>query len=108
MSIYFDHNPDTGVVQHYDYDPLTDTHSITSTQDVSGFLEEMRKRRDDPDYWRKGVKQEFAHYATIPAIVEMQLKKKGINIYDPTATKAIIREIEQNYPFCKATEAKIG
>lgn len=106
--IYFDHNPDTGVVQFYDYDPLSDTHTITSVQDVSAFLDEMKRRRDDPDYWKKGVKEEFAHYATIPAIVEIQLRKKGIDIYNRDQTKEIIKEIEQNFPFCKATTARIG
>ncbi len=106
--IYFDHDATNGTVQYYDYDPLSDSHSITTVQDVSAFLDEMKKRRDDPDYWKKGVKEEFAHYATIPAVVEMQLKKKGIDLYDKSATKAIVREIEQNYPFCKATNARIG
>ncbi len=106
--LYFDHDPVTGVTQYYSYDPMTDEHSITSTQDVSQFLDEMKKRRDDPDYWKKGVKEEFAHYATIPAVVEMQLKKKGLDIYDQTQTKAIVREIETNFPFCKATTARIA
>jgi hypothetical protein len=106
--IYFDHDPVTGVVQYYDYDPMTDSHSITSVQDVSAFLDEMKRKRDDPDYWKKGVKEEFAHYATIPAVVEMQLKAKGIDLYDKDATKALIREIETHYPFCKTTTARIA
>jgi hypothetical protein len=108
MAIYFDHDPLTGVVQFYDYDPVTDKHSITSVQDVSGFLDEMKRRRDDPEYWKKGVKEEFAHYATIPAIVEIELRKKGLDIYNRDQTKEIVREIEQNYPFCKTTVARVG
>lgn len=106
--LFFDHDPVTGVTQHYSYDPLKDEHSITSVQDLSGFLDEMKKRRDDPDYWKKGVKEEFAHYASIPAVVEMQLRKKGIDIYDQTQTKAIVREIETNYPWLKTTTARIA
>jgi hypothetical protein len=108
MMIYFDHDPITGVTQYYDYDALKDEHSITSVQDVSGFLDEMKRRRDDPEYWKNGVKEEFAHYATIPSIVEMELRKKGIDLYDKGQTKAIVREIEQNYPYLKCTTAKIA
>lgn len=106
--IYFDHDSVTGVTQFYSYDPMKDEHSITSTQDVSKFLEEMKRRRDNPDYWKRGVKEEFAHYASIPAVVEMELRKKGIDLYNGHQTKEIIREIETNYPWLKATEARIG
>ena len=106
--LYFDHDPITGVTQYYSYDPMTDEHSLTSVQDVSALLDEMKRRRDDPEYWKKGVKEEFAHYATIPAVVEMQLRKKGLDIYNGHQTKEIIREIEQNFPFCKSTTARIA
>lgn len=106
--IYFDHDPTTGTIEYYSYDPMKDEHALTVVQDVSSFLDEMKRRRDDPEYWKKGVKEEFAHYATIPLVVEMQLKAKGINLYDPAQTKEIIKEIETNFPFCKATTARVG
>ena len=106
--LYFDHDPVTGVVQYYDYDAMKDEHRITTVQDISGFLDEMKRRRDDPDYWKKGVKEEFAHYATIPAVVEIELRKKGLDIYNQSQTKEIIKEIETNFPFCKSTTARIG
>jgi hypothetical protein len=38
----------------------------------------------------------------------MELRKKGIDLYDKGQTKAIVREIEQNYPYLKATTARIA
>jgi len=104
MPVFFDHDPITGVTQTYDYDPLTDTHAITSHQDLSGFLENMKRLRDNPDHWRRGAKEDFAHYATIPPVIEMEMRKKGINIHDSTHTKRLLNEINTAYPYLKATD----
>ena len=108
MPVLFDHDPITGVTQYFDYDPIKDEISLTSVQDVSKLLDALKEARNNPDNWKRGVKESWAHYATIPSVVEMELKKKGIDIYDKNATKAIIKEIEQNYPWLKATDAKHG
>ena len=107
MPLLFDHNPDTGVTQYFDYDELTDTMAITSVQDVSEILDDLQKKKNDPEAWKKGVKNSMAHYASIPVVVEMEMRKKGIDIYDKNATKRIMQEIEQNYPYLKTTEAKM-
>lgn len=106
MAILFDYNPDSGVTEYFDYDPLKDEIRLTSTQDVSGFLEHMKRLRNEDSYSAKGIKQEWWHYASIPAIVEIDLRSKGIDIYDKNATKRIIKEINENYPWLKATTRK--
>lgn len=106
MSILFDYDALTGVTQYYDYDPVNDAHSITSTQNIDAFLELLKQKRNDPEAWAKGVKQEWAHYASIPPVIEMALRKKGIDIFNPHQTKELIKEINTNYPFLKVTTAK--
>ena len=103
MPILFDHNSVTGVSQYFDYDPAKDTYYLTSTQDISGMLDKIKQARDNPETWDKGVKQEWAHFASIPPVVEMQLKQKGIDIYNPDQTKELIKEINTNYPYLKLT-----
>ena len=107
MPLLFDYNPDTGVTQYFDYDESTDVMSLTSSQDISGMLDTLKLKRQDPEAWKKGVKNSMAHYASIPVVVEMEMRKKGIDIYDKNATKRIMQEIEQNYPYLKTTEAKM-
>jgi len=107
MPLIFDYNQETGVTQYFDYDELTDVMSITTVQDVSGILDQLKTKKNDPEAWKKGVKGSFAHFATIPPVVEVELRKKGINIYDKNCTKRLIQEIEQNYPDLKVTEAKL-
>ena len=97
MPILFDHNSVTGVSQYFDYDPAKDTYYLTSTQDISGMLDNIKKSRDNPEIWNKGVKQEWAHFASIPPVVEMQLKQKGIDMYNPSQTKELIKEINTKF-----------
>jgi hypothetical protein len=103
MPILFDHNSVTGVSQYFDYDPAKDTYYLTSTQDLSCMLDKIKEARDNPAIWDKGVKEEWAHFASIPPVVEMQLKQKGIDMYNPDHTKALVKEINENYPYLKLT-----
>jgi len=106
MSILFDYDPLTGVSQHFDYDPVTEEIRLTSSQDLSFLMEQLKQKRNNPEAWKKGVKESFAHYATIPPLYELELKKKGLDIYNPHQTKEIMREINTNYPFLKVTTAR--
>jgi hypothetical protein len=106
MSILFDYDPLTGVSQHFDFDPVTEQIRLTSSQDLSFLMEQLKQKRNNPEAWKKGIKESFAHYATIPPIIELELKKKGIDIYNPNQTKELLREINTNYPFLKVTTAR--
>ena len=106
MSIIFDHDPVTGVTTHWDYDPITDKIHLTYEQDVSKILDQIKEKRLTSKSF--GHVEEFAHYATIPTIVQMELKKKGMDLMDRNATKRIVREIESVYPYLKTTEKRHG
>lgn len=107
MPLHFDYDPINQTHQYFDYDPMTGDISITTVQDVADALDILAAKRNDPEAWKKGVKESFAHYATITPVVEMELKKKGINIYDKNCSKRLMQEIEQNYPYLKVTEKKM-
>ena len=107
MSVFFDYDPTTGVTQTFDYDPVTEDVRLTSTQDLTAFFEAIKQKRDNPEAWAKGVKEEFAHYATIPPVIQMELMKKGIDIHNPNQTKELLKEINTSYPYLKATTAMV-
>lgn len=99
--ILFDENKDLGTKQFYSYDPDLDQHKLTTVEDVTGVLEAIKRKRDaTPEHGRA---EEFAHYATIPTTVILELKNKGIDIFDKNCSKALIKEINTNYPYLKAT-----
>jgi hypothetical protein len=102
MPVFFDFDPETGVTETFDYDPIADRVMITASQDVSGFLDHMKAVRDNPDIAKKGLKEEWLLYASIPTVVEIELRNKGLKLEDKNATKAILKEINTNYPYLKA------
>lgn len=97
--ILFDQNESSKTF--YSYDPDKDQHQLTTVEDVSGLLDHLKRKREQSQM--KGKVEEFAHYATIPNTVIIDLKNKGIDIFDKSCTKRLIREINENYPWLKAT-----
>ena len=91
----------------FDYDPVTEDVRLTSTQNLDTFFEAVKQKRDNPEAWAKGVKEEFAHYASIPPVIEMELLKQGIDIHNPHQTKELLRAINTKYPFLKVTTAMV-
>jgi hypothetical protein len=104
--ILLDTNLD-GSKEYFHHDENTDVTTITTVQDVSGFLDRLKAKRNDIGD-SSLMKEEFWHYASIPTIVEIELRNKGINIYNKDHTKALLKEINSNYPYLKCTNKKHG
>lgn len=102
MSKFLDYNEARGTWYETDYEAHTDKLVIHTKQDVQPVLEDTKFARNS-GVGDKGVKGEFWHYASIPAHVEVELKNKGINIYDKNNTSRLLKEINQNYPYLKRT-----
>ena len=74
-----------------DYDPVTRLKTfgkhedgkmvIYYEQDVEAELEAAQYLRNTDDHWKKGVKNEWLHYAHIPDSEIIKLLSHGINIY---------------------------
>lgn len=108
MAKTFDYNPARGT--WYEIEDDSDGNLlITTKQDVQPSIDWARKQKNSGvnDKGGKRDKGDLKHYAHIPAHVELALRQKGINIYDKGNTKALIREIERNYPHCKVTNRKL-
>ena len=106
MPRLFDFDADTGVRTFFDYDPIQDQVRLTYQQDVSGFLDRMNSIRNNPDISAKGIKEDWWLYASIPPVVEMELKNKGLDLNNRDHMKAILKEINSSYPFLKATDKR--
>lgn len=98
----------SGLSYYSDFDHANDKTTIRSQQDVEPLLDEVAKRRnsgagDTP------IASHMRHYAAIPAVVQLELMKKGIQITrlsDPEMWRKFTREVETNYPMLKVTEKK--
>ena len=82
---------------YFDMDESNGNIHITTEQDLTGFLERMKQmRRDSSERWSKGVREEWLHYASIPSVVIMELKHKGIDVFNPEDEKKVWREMDSN------------
>jgi hypothetical protein len=105
---YFSYDPLTGVRTLFDYDEDTDTAIFRREQDVEGvlaFAAECRRQETT----RKNLKRDdyFCLHSTIPAMVEVELLKKGLSLNREEDLPKIAREIETNYPNLKCTDLKL-
>lgn len=103
MAIKKEWNPHTGTWYEESYDKATDTITVATKQDVQPVLDYAKDQRNSGVNDKVG---DFAHYAVIPAHVEIALKQRGIDMYDKNDLPRLIREIETNYPYLKTTNLK--
>ncbi len=94
-----------GVTTYFDYDHLTDNMHFTAVQDATPLLDAMHGKRTQ-ERWNKEVKEDWVHFASIPPIVELELRQKGINIHDKNCTTRLMKEIQSNYPYLLAHYGK--
>lgn len=100
MAEFFDYNPHNGMVYHTEEGEGDDL-ILRSEQDVDPILDALKEKRNKDD--GSGIKRGYWHYCSIPTMVELELRQKGINIYNKHQTKEVLKEINTNYPHLKAT-----
>jgi hypothetical protein len=49
------------------------------------------------------MQEEWWHYCSIPEVVEIDLMNRGLFLHKPDDMKAIIKIINSDYPYLKAT-----
>lgn len=106
MKRVLDHDPVTGVTEWFEYDPVSENTTIWSERqdkDIRAFLDNVTRQRNDEDQTRRGIKKGFWKYASLDPIVILELRNKGIDIFNPDHTKVLLKEININYPATKVT-----
>lgn len=104
MAEFLDYDPDRGISHYFGYNEETGEAEITTVQDVEAVAEYAKTLANDDRNFTRGVKKGWWLYAKIPAIVELKMRAKGIDLKDPAATKRIIQEINEHYPAFKCTQ----
>lgn len=97
---FFEYDPLTGVT--YETEQDGDVTILHASQDLTPLIE-RNKRIANEGVKDKGIKESWWHYADIPPVVYLELRKKGIDIHNPDHGKAMFREINTNYPMLKLT-----
>ena len=87
-------------------DESTGNITIQTVQDVKPFLARMKALRGSADYTKKGIKEDWWHVCSIPSVVIMELRNKGIDVFNKEDEKKMLKEIQANYKFLMATEKR--
>ena len=100
-----DYNPLTGVSTWFNYENSTDIMHITTEQDVAPILDQVSSLRNDTDYSKAGIKNDWWHYARLPLHVILDMKAKhGVDLMAPKIDwKSALKIINREYPYVKAT-----
>lgn len=108
MAEFFSYDPTNGVRKMWDYDEMAGKAHFRHEQDVEPLLRYTNEMRNTG--LRDRAFKELKHYAELPAVVQIELRNKGIDIFskDPQMIKRMLREIDTNYPYLKVTEKRHG
>lgn len=103
MADFLSYDPLTGIKTSIDVSD--EAISIYREQDVEPMLD-FSKELANTKATDSGIKNEMWLYAKLPPIVQMELRKKGIDIYskDPIMIRRMLDEINANYSLCKTTQ----
>jgi hypothetical protein len=100
-----DYDPFTGMTTTFDYDHVSDTSIIGREQDVSVLLDVNKALQNDESYSRKGIKNDWWHYASIPPlIIEKWRNEFGIDVFNKDHLKAVYKKLnDPEYLYLKTT-----
>lgn len=97
-----EYDPYTGVTSINVADDDTDEIRTRRVQDVEPLLRSTAETRNTKSADRPG--KDLHAYCTIPVVVQYELLKKGLNVFNPEHMPQILQEINANYPFLKYTD----
>lgn len=100
-----DYDPVSGLSTYHDFNPLTNETTISYESDVTHVLEENKRLANDDDHTKKGIKQEFWHYASIPAGVILEWRMKyGVDVWNKNHSKRVGELLnDPEYRYLKTT-----
>lgn len=104
---FLDFDPTTGLLVSTAFEDGRNV--VKYEQDVSSHLDLAAELRNNPDIWRQGVKDSFAHAAFVPDLVIMDMwTKHGVNFYDKHQRKRVLQLLDTEYPKCKTTDKRLA
>ena len=75
---------------------------VEHVQDVQPLIDRQRELANT-GATDAGIKKGLWLYCSIPMTVVVELRNKGVDVYNPSHRTRVFQEINQNYPLLKAT-----
>lgn len=106
MSDFFEIDPTTGIKTDWKWNENDQQYTLLRTADVEPVLDFAKAVSNEVGLNREDIKKGWWLYAKVPPIVIVQMRAKGINIFDPNHQKRMFEELNANYPYLKCTTGK--
>lgn len=92
MKRLLEFDPYTQVSTWFEHDEMSDTTTLSYTQDVESTLDMNKTLANDDDYKKAGMKSGWWHYAHIPVVVQLKWKMEhGVDIYNKDHMPKILK-----------------
>jgi hypothetical protein len=108
MPEFFEYDPLTGIKTETAYDEMSGELTVYRQADVQPYLDHAHNNRQELGMNREGMRENWWCYATIPPVVQLQLRAKGLEVGNKDHDARIIEEINTNYPWLKMTTGNMG
>jgi hypothetical protein len=108
MAEFFEYDPITGIRTDTSYDEMTGEMTLHRSGDVETVMDFTKSMANDLGMNREGMKTGYWLYAKLPPIIILQMRAKGINVFDSNDQKKMFAEINEHYPFLKTTTGHEG
>ena len=103
MSELFEIDPLTGIRTDTSWDEATQQMTLTRSADVEGVLDYAKFVSNEVGKNSKDIKRGWWLYAKLPPIIILQMRAKGINVFDANDSGRVVAEINAHYPYLKTT-----
>jgi hypothetical protein len=107
MPEFFEYDPLYNIKTETAWDEATQQITVHRSSDVQAHVDLAKAKANDDEYSRRGIKESWWQYATIPPIQQLQLRAKGLDVGNPEHFKRIVEEINLNMPDLKTTQGKM-
>lgn len=106
---FFDYDPLTGIRTLWDYEEDTGQAHFKREQDVEPLLEfaKMMRANSKGNRIKRGTSEEWYFAYAIPQIIEMEIRKRGIDPFHPENGELVAKIMEKDYPAFKMTDEKV-
>jgi hypothetical protein len=108
MSDFIEIDPVTGIRSDFKWNENDQRYTIERVADVEPVLDFAKAMANDGGLNRADIKRGWWLYATIPPIVIVQMRAKGIDIFNQDHQARMLAEINSNYPMLKCTTGNWG
>lgn len=107
MSEFFEYDPISGITTETSWSESEQKMTLIRSGDVEPVLDAAKAMSNELGLNRDGIRKGHWLYAKIPPIVILQMRAKGINIFDKNDQKRMFEEINANYPHLKTTTGAV-